>query len=159
MFRPAAVVLGRERELVAVGSFLSAVGGPSTSLVLEGPAGIGKSAIWAEAVTRARSEGLIIRTCRCAAADAAWAFSGLGDLLEGIPDGVLAFPDGRRVAVELDRRSKSRTVRITLIRNYLLADFSTVWWYCTTERLAAGMQSLVEEQYAAHLIHVGVVPR
>ncbi|MDP9074072.1 MAG: AAA family ATPase, partial [Actinomycetota bacterium] len=111
MLRPAAVVFGRERELDAVGSFLSAVGGPSASLVMEGPAGIGKSTIWAEAVTRANSEGRVTRTCRCAAADAAWAFSGLGDLLEGIPEGVLAaLPNVQRQALSAALLLDSTTV-------------------------------------------------
>ncbi len=111
MLRPTAEVFGRERELAAVGSFLRAVGGPSASLVLEGPAGIGKSAIWAEAVTRARSEGVVVRTCRCAAADAAWAFSGLGDLLDGIPDGVLAaLPNVQRQALSAALLLDSATV-------------------------------------------------
>ncbi|MDQ1358574.1 MAG: hypothetical protein QOG44_2947 [Acidimicrobiaceae bacterium] len=78
----------------------TAAGGPPASLVLEGPPGIGKTTIWAEAVSRARGEGIGVRVCRCAAADAAWAFSGLGDLLDGIPEPVLAgLPNIQRQAL------------------------------------------------------------
>ena len=76
--------VGREFELEAVERFtLGADGGPA-SLVLEGLAGIGKTAIWNEAVTAARMNGVAVRTCRCTEADAAWAFAGLGDLLDGL---------------------------------------------------------------------------
>ena len=50
MLRSTTAVFGRERELAAVEGFLGADRGPSAALVLEGPAGIGKTAIWAEAL-------------------------------------------------------------------------------------------------------------
>ncbi len=74
-------IVGRERELEAVERFTLEVAGDPASLVLEGPAGIGKTAIWNEAVTAARVNGIAVRTCRCTESDAAWAFAGLGDLL------------------------------------------------------------------------------
>ncbi len=78
----------------------AAPGGASASLVLEGPAGIGKTTIWAEAVARARRDGIVVRICRCAAADAVWAFSGLGDLLEEIPESALTeLPNVQRQAL------------------------------------------------------------
>jgi DNA-binding CsgD family transcriptional regulator len=75
-----APIVGRERELEAVERFTLGVAGDPASLVLEGPAGIGKTAIWNEAVTAARMKGIAVRTCRCTESDAAWAFAGLGDL-------------------------------------------------------------------------------
>jgi tetratricopeptide (TPR) repeat protein len=83
-----------------VGPAAVAPGGGSASLVLEGPAGIGKTTIWAEAVSRARRDGIVVRICRCAAADAVWAFSGLGDLLEEIPQSALTeLPNVQRQAL------------------------------------------------------------
>src|SRR5260370_12222035 len=77
-------VVGRECELEAVERFtLGAAGGPA-SLVLEGPAGIGKTAIWNEAVAGGGMNGVAVRTCRCTESDSAWAFAGLGDLLDGL---------------------------------------------------------------------------
>jgi DNA-binding CsgD family transcriptional regulator len=76
--------VGRECELEAVERFTLGVTGGPASLVLEGPAGIGKTAIWNEAVTAARMNGVAVRTCRCTESDAAWAFAGLGDLLDGL---------------------------------------------------------------------------
>ncbi len=115
MLGPNAAIFGRERELGAVSDFIggarAGAGGPSASLVLEGPAGIGKTAIWAEAVSRAAREGVAVRVCRCAATDAAWAFSGLGDLLEGIPDAVLGdLPNVQREALSAALLLDSTTV-------------------------------------------------
>lgn len=83
-------IVGREKELAVVGRFLDELAGPPSSLVLEGVAGIGKTAIWTEAVAIARANGAAVRTCRCGQADAEWAFAGLGDLLEGLSDDVAA---------------------------------------------------------------------
>ena len=115
MLGPNAAIFGRERELGAVSDFVRGArvgaGGASASLVLEGPAGIGKTAIWAEAVARAARDGVAVRVCRCAATDAAWAFSGLGDLLEGIPEGVLAdLPNVQREALSAALLLESTTV-------------------------------------------------
>ena len=83
-------IVGREHELGAVRRFIAGVGGGPASLVLEGLAGIGKTAIWIQAVLDARVAGVAVRTCRCSESDAGWAFAGLGDLLEGLSDEVLA---------------------------------------------------------------------
>ena len=77
-------IVGRENELETVERFtLGAANGPA-ALVLEGLAGIGKTAIWSEAVAAARMTGATVRTCRCTESDAEWAFAGLGDLLENL---------------------------------------------------------------------------
>jgi DNA-binding CsgD family transcriptional regulator/tetratricopeptide (TPR) repeat protein len=77
-------IVGREHELEAVERFTLEVADGPASLVLEGLAGIGKTAIWNEAVTAARVNGVVACTCRCTESDAAWAFAGLGDLLDGL---------------------------------------------------------------------------
>ena len=115
MLGPNTAIFGRERELGAVSAFIggarSGAGGPAESLVLEGPAGIGKTAIWTEAVSRARREGFAVRVCRCHATDAGWAFSGLGDLLDGIPEAVLGeLPNVQREALSAALLLASTTV-------------------------------------------------
>src|SRR5258708_7366245 len=84
---PRVPFVGRECELEAVERFtLGAAGGPA-SLVLEGPAGIGKTAIWNEAVTAARMNGVAVRTCRCTEPDSAWALDGLSsDATRDMPE-------------------------------------------------------------------------
>ena len=84
------LVVGRELELAAVEQFvLSCSDGPS-SLVLEGAAGVGKTAIWAESIAKARRDDVVVRSCQCGEADSAWTFAGLGDLLDGIDPAILA---------------------------------------------------------------------
>lgn len=87
---PSALVVGRETELGAVHRFVGDLDVGASSLVLEGIAGIGKTMIWQRGVHDARAAGISVRTCRCTVADSSWAFSGLGDLLENLPDDVLA---------------------------------------------------------------------
>lgn len=95
-----APVVGREGELDIVARFTRDVASGPASLVLEGPAGIGKTAIWNEAVAAARRDGLAVSTCRCTESDAEWAFAGLGDLLDGVsPAATNALPDIQREAL------------------------------------------------------------
>jgi DNA-binding CsgD family transcriptional regulator len=76
-----------------------AVDGPA-ALILEGTAGIGKTAIWGGAVADARAAGVAVRVCRCSESDAGWMFAGLGDLFDGLdPEIVLALPEVQRQAL------------------------------------------------------------
>ena len=83
-------IVGREEELAAVRRFVRDFDDGPASLVLDGLAGVGKTAIWNQAVLDARAAGVVVRTCRCSESDAAWAFAGLGDLLEGLDGKILA---------------------------------------------------------------------
>jgi predicted ATPase len=88
---PQASIVGRERELALARGFVtdSTVDGPA-SLVFEGVAGIGKTAIWATVLREARARGVAVRVCRCSESDASLAFAGLGDLLEGLESAVVS---------------------------------------------------------------------
>ena len=77
-------IVGRDYELGLVRRFVNDVSHGPASLVLDGPAGIGKTAIWQQAVLDARAGGVAVRTSRCSESDAGWAFAGLGDLLDGL---------------------------------------------------------------------------
>ncbi len=83
-------IVGREAELAAARSFLDDLTSGPRSLVLEGVAGIGKTAIWSEIVSSATDEGIAVWRCRCTEPESGWAFAGLGDLLDGLGDDVLA---------------------------------------------------------------------
>ncbi len=54
----AAAVLGREEELDAVGRFLGSLAEGPAACLLEGHAGIGKTALWREGVASARAASL-----------------------------------------------------------------------------------------------------
>jgi DNA-binding CsgD family transcriptional regulator/tetratricopeptide (TPR) repeat protein len=89
-----APIIGRELELLAIERFVDGLSTGPAALVLEGVAGIGKTALWNEGVSLARTRGVEVRTCRCGEADAAWAFAGLSDLLDGLPSQALdALPE------------------------------------------------------------------
>jgi DNA-binding NarL/FixJ family response regulator len=77
-------LFGRETELDAVERLLAATQRsdiPNAALVLEGAPGIGKSAIWREAVSRARQRGIRTLSSRPAEAEASLSYSGLADLV------------------------------------------------------------------------------
>ena len=88
---PQASIVGRERELALARRFVkdTAADGPA-SLVFEGVAGIGKTAIWATVLQEARAGGVAVRVCRCSESDATLAFAGLGDLFEGLDNAILS---------------------------------------------------------------------
>ena len=93
-------IVGRDSELEVVRRFIVGVDDGPASFVLEGNAGIGKTAIWTAAVAAAQLSGVAVRTCRCTESDAEWAFSGLGDLLDGLSsDSVGDLPEIQRQAL------------------------------------------------------------
>ena len=101
-------MVGREVELEVVRAF--AAGEGSTALVLEGEAGIGKTTLLREAVAGASGAGARVLTAWPAAAEAALAFSGLGDLLAGVLDELvpeLPAPQANALEVALLRRDPS----------------------------------------------------
>jgi len=83
-------IIGRDDELTDIRRVLEEpLRGPSL-IVLEGLAGMGKTAIWKQVVHDAVAMGLAVRTARCSESDAGWAFAGLGDILEGLASETLA---------------------------------------------------------------------
>lgn len=73
-----ALVVGRELALGVVEDFVLGCGDGPASLVIEGVAGIGKTAIWSESLTIARAHGVEVRSSRCGEADARLDLRGLG---------------------------------------------------------------------------------
>jgi DNA-binding CsgD family transcriptional regulator len=76
-----AAPLGRDRELADVERFLDRVPEGPHALALTGPAGIGKTTVWREAVRRAAARGWTVLTSRPAQSEARLAFAALADLL------------------------------------------------------------------------------
>jgi predicted ATPase len=93
-------VVGRDEELELLLAF--ARGDDARALLLEGEAGIGKTTLLREAVTAASRAGARVLSARPAAAEAALAFSGLGDLLGEALDSVVAeLPPAQAAALEI----------------------------------------------------------
>src|SRR5712691_11419317 len=103
--KPAEVV-GRAAELAAFPPFLDAVLDGPAALVLEGDAGIGKTALWVAGATLARERGYHVLSCRPAEAETPLPFAALGDLLDKVPENALADlaePQRRALAVAMLR--------------------------------------------------------
>ena len=100
MSEPQVGFVGRGRELAAVESFVTE-SSRASAMVLEGFAGIGKTAIWTRSVESVERLGFTVRSIRCSVADSAWAYCGLSDLLEALP------PDATSQLPEVQRRALS----------------------------------------------------
>jgi DNA-binding CsgD family transcriptional regulator len=99
---PSHRLVGRDRELVELASVLEAANHGPIACVVHGPAGIGKTTLWREALTRVSGHGYRLLTCRPAESEAELSFGGLRDLLDGVPERVLAgLPTPQRHAVEV----------------------------------------------------------
>lgn len=95
-------VIGRTAELAEGERFLDALAEGPAALVIRGEAGIGKSSIWGELVSRAGTRGYRPITCRPARTEVGLAFVGLADLLDDMPEAHLAaLPHPQRRALEV----------------------------------------------------------
>ncbi len=81
---------GRGEELARIAAMLEDPSGDARALLLDGPAGIGKSTVWHDAVRRARGRGVAVLDCEAGALPADAALLGLSDLLAAVPTAALA---------------------------------------------------------------------
>ena len=104
-------LVGRDAEVAAIDRFLDGLRSAPAALVLEGPAGIGKSALWATGLARARSLGIRVLAARPSGAEASFAYQALGDLLELVLDETLVAlpaPQRRGLGVALLRATPTQ---------------------------------------------------
>jgi hypothetical protein len=97
-------VVGRQVEIATLADFLAAGRSTPQALVLDGVAGIGKTTIFGATVMEAREQGFAVFSCRPAAAEAAFSFAALADLLSPVlPGGLgrLPLPQRRALAAAL----------------------------------------------------------
>jgi len=98
----APVVLGRTAELEQLTAMLDAVVAGPRAVVVEGPAGIGKTTMWQAALQAARARSFTVLAARATQTEATLPFAGLIDLLEGVPEaGLAALPAPQRRALEV----------------------------------------------------------
>src|SRR5262245_24986464 len=74
-------LIGRREELAAVEDLLDVPGTGPTAALLEGEAGIGKTAVWREGVERARGRGFQVLLARPTGSEVRLSFATLGDLI------------------------------------------------------------------------------
>ncbi|ASW57844.1 LuxR family transcriptional regulator [Plantactinospora sp. KBS50] len=84
-------VLDRARRALERGSHV----------LLEGPAGIGKTAIWQALVDTADRAGWLVLACAPTETETALPFAALADLLGPLADGIAALPPPQRMAAEV----------------------------------------------------------
>ncbi|HSC73576.1 MAG TPA: AAA family ATPase [Gaiellaceae bacterium] len=82
--------VGREPELSRIDAFLDDTRAGLRALAITGPAGIGKTTVWAEGVRRAAGQDRRVLAARPSGAEAQLSFAGLGDLLEDVSVDVFA---------------------------------------------------------------------
>jgi DNA-binding CsgD family transcriptional regulator len=98
--REGGLVLGREAEVAVLADFVATGRSTPQGLVLDGEAGIGKTTLFDVAVVEARAHGFAVFSCRPAAAEAAYSFAALGDLLRPVlPEGLGRLPGPQRRAL------------------------------------------------------------
>jgi DNA-binding CsgD family transcriptional regulator len=74
-------IVGREVELDLLEAFVGGEGGAAVFAILEGEAGVGKTALWSAAADEARARGGRVLIARPTAAEAASSYSALDDLV------------------------------------------------------------------------------
>lgn len=95
------VIIGREQELAVVAGFLDHVRAGPSALLLEGGAGIGKTALWSWGVREARRRSFHVLTAAPAESEAALSYAGLWDLLDGLSDEAFcSLPGLQRAALD-----------------------------------------------------------
>jgi hypothetical protein len=105
-------LLGREAELRVVDAFLERAASAADALVIDGEPGIGKAALWSEALSNVANGGTQVLSCRAAQAEAKLSFAGLSDLLEPIPEArFAALPPPERRSSTWRRRWRPRRAR------------------------------------------------
>ena len=82
-------IIGRREELLTFDEFLRAVPAGGRALLLEGDAGIGKTALWQEGIRLAREDGLRVLTARAAPSETQIAFAIVGDLFAPVVEQTL----------------------------------------------------------------------
>ncbi|HYB28870.1 MAG TPA: AAA family ATPase [Solirubrobacteraceae bacterium] len=100
MYAPRTGPLGRHEEGAQIERLLDAASNGPVGLALEGAPGIGKTTLWRDALASARGRGYAVVATTPSEPDASLAFAGLGDLLDELPDRLLAgLPDPQRRAL------------------------------------------------------------
>jgi len=101
MSGPLEQLVGRDLELQAISTFLGRRDALPAALLLEGPAGVGKTTIWQAGVDGATAVGYRVLTCRPAGTEVHLLFGGLSDLLaDHVANVVDRLPKPQRRAVE-----------------------------------------------------------
>jgi predicted ATPase len=105
-------IVGRDEELEVVHVFPAGAREGPRGLLVEGEAGIGKTAVWRAALDEAAAQRYRVLACVAGQAEARLSFAGLSDLLGGVTDADLAaLPTPQREALEVALVRRAGTAR------------------------------------------------
>ena len=99
-------VVGREAELARIEAFLEPGSTAPRVALIEGHLGMGKTTLWSAAIEHALDRSWRVLQTRPTDAEATFAYAGLGDILESVPDealAVLPIPQRKALRVALLR--------------------------------------------------------
>lgn len=83
--------------------------------------------------------------------------NGTRDIGRGrMPDGLVTFPDGRVIAIELDLTPKRAVVYARIVRAFGAEPVDAVHWYVMSERIAERLRRVVTQEFSADRITVSV---
>ena len=95
-------IVGREAELARIEAFLEAGSTAPRIALIEGQPGVGKTTLWSAAIEHARDQSWRVLQTRPTDAEATFAYAGLGDILESVPEDALAdLPSPQRKALRV----------------------------------------------------------
>jgi predicted ATPase len=96
-----APLIGHQNDLDRLAAVINAARDGPAKLLLEGEAGVGKTALWRAAVERAHELGFRVIEARPVAAESDLSFAALGDLLSGLEDEIGSLPAPQRRALRI----------------------------------------------------------
>lgn len=103
-------VVGRDRELGQIVAFLRGGVVASGTMLIEGEAGVGKTALWEEALDSVGDETTVL-SCRSVQTETAYSYIGLSDLLADVIGGVLGkLPGPQRDAIQAALLLRTRAI-------------------------------------------------
>jgi DNA-binding CsgD family transcriptional regulator/tetratricopeptide (TPR) repeat protein len=98
---PAGGIIGRGKELAALGAFLERARERPCSLLIEGEAGAGKTTLWLAGCEAAGAGGARVLTARPLEAEAGFSFAAIADLLADVEDTFTQLPEPQARAVRV----------------------------------------------------------
>ncbi len=100
------MIVGRDGELAELRRFVESISSGPSALIVQGPAGIGKTTLWLAGVEMARETGHGVLSARAAESEARFSYAALGDALAEVVDDALptlAPPQRRALEAALRR--------------------------------------------------------
>ena len=160
----AGIVFGRDSELRRLSRFLDSLSEGPSAYVLEGEAGIGKTALWRDGIASAQAASVRVLSSAPAEVEAALSYAALADLFAEVePEIVDALPAQQRAALEIallrhpadDRTAGQRaiaTATVSVLRSLaargpLLVAIDDVQWL---DRPSARVLEFAARRLAGH---------